>query len=182
MSEARTKKCQKRRPLRPPEDFGQRLAEGVSYTVIASDYGVTRNTIARWAQRPEVLEELAALRAERIRYQRSRLDRLFDPAVNVVEGALTGKMTVRCPHCAGEHEVSVPTRTAEALRAAEIAFDRGSAPRHEIHEHAGEVRTGRVDLNLSALSPEQLAAIVRPRGTPGDEPPPPLHTDEPTEP
>lgn len=47
-----------------PGDLAARLFAGESYTALGKAYGVLRQTVTRWAESPDVIAEVEAMRAE----------------------------------------------------------------------------------------------------------------------
>lgn len=130
----------------PPTGLAAALATGRSYTAIAEDLGVARQTISSWAALPEVQEDLETIRAESLQGALRQLESLRERAVNVVvdvmetRGPLVCKCgaAVECAACGAEVEANTAA-PRDRLKGAEMVLDRAGLPKREITELAGAV-------------------------------------------
>lgn len=73
-----------RRPRNIPVELPALIASGQSFASIASIYGVHRDTVARWAERPDVIEGVEALAAVAMRAARARIRAMTEKALDTL--------------------------------------------------------------------------------------------------
>lgn len=72
------------RIVRPPQELIPLLASGENYAKIAERLGVSRNTVRAWVTQPEVIADLAEIRADTMDSAKRKISASIDAAVSTL--------------------------------------------------------------------------------------------------
>ncbi len=113
--------ARRRRIRRPPPEFAATAASGMNVARLAEMFDASRPTVSKWLNLPDVMEEIASIKAEIQATTKSRFLALTPKVADVLESVVQGSLGEACPHCGrGADQIAIRDR----LRAMEMVLDR----------------------------------------------------------